>query len=637
MHLVCQLVYKIVMKSIIPANALPLDIATLSAAYRGGLSPLEVIATVYERIRATGDNPIWITLTPETEARSRARALMAEPAAKQLPLYGIPFAVKDNIDVKGLPTTAACAAFAYEPSRHATVVERLLAAGAICIGKTNLDQFATGLVGSRSPYGAVSNALNSAYVSGGSSSGSAVAVALGQVSFSLGTDTAGSGRVPAAFNNIVGLKPTRGSVSAAGVLPACRTLDCVSIFTGTCADAALVLGVAAGPDAADPYSRSLPARTGRAAPVIGVPRAEQMQWCGDAESQQLFLQAVERMERLGARIVSVDFAPFIETGRLLYGGPWVAERYAAIRDFFRAQPQELLDVTRSIIADAERYSAADVFLAQYRLAELKAQTEPLWQDIDALCIPTAPTIYTAEEERREPIALNSNLGLYTNFVNLLDLAGIAVPAAWRRDELPFGISLLAPAGFDHWLCELGGAFHAGTGLPIGATSWMPPRQSANAPTPPAATKAIQTSQTTQDHASDSPVPAGVQLAVVGAHLSGEPLNYQLTERGARLLRTTRTTPHYRLFELPDSKPPKPGLVRSGQGDGTAIEVEIWELAEREFGAFVAAIPAPLGVGTLQLADGSCVKGFICESHATQGARDISSYGGWRAFIHPRPA
>ncbi|MSQ52935.1 MAG: allophanate hydrolase [Betaproteobacteria bacterium] len=606
-----------------------LDIATLSAAYAEGLSPVDVIGAVYQSIRAAGGNPIWIARTPEADALARARVLAVDPGARHLPLYGIPFAVKDNIDVEGLPTTAGCPAYAYEPQRSATAVLRLLAAGAICIGKTNLDQFATGLVGSRSPYGAVKNALNPAYISGGSSSGSAVAVALGQVSISLGTDTAGSGRIPAAFNNIVGLKPSCGRVSTAGVVPACRTLDCVSIFAGSCADAQTVLSVIEGPDALDPYSRGTPEYSCRDQAVIGIPRAEQLQWFGDRESPALFARALERLQRLGARIEAIDFAPFFEAGRLLYEGPWVAERYAAIGDFFRANEKDLLPVTRDIVAGAGRYSAADVFLAQYRLAEMKARIAPLWaagdHGIDALCVPTAGTLYTAEMEKSEPLKFNSNLGLYANFVNLLDLAAIAVPAAMRSDGLPFGVSLVAPAGSDRWLCRLGAAFHASTGLAMGATAWMPS----------SGAQEVILSNVSRPATPQQSTPGQVRFAVVGAHLSGEPLNHQLTDRGARLLCSTHTAPSYQLFSLPDSTPPKPGLVRAGNGAGAAIELEIWELNEREFGSFVAAIPAPLGVATIELNDGSLVKGFICESHATQNAKDISSFGGWGAFIHPQ--
>jgi allophanate hydrolase len=594
------------------------DIDSLLAAYREGASPVAVVTDIYRRIRAAGDNPVWISLTPEALAMEFAQALADDPQARGLPLFGIPFAVKDNIDVAGLETTAACQSFAYSPGQSATAVQRLLAAGAICIGKTNLDQFATGLVGSRSPYGAVRNALHSAYLSGGSSSGSAVAVALGQVSFSLGTDTAGSGRIPAAFNNIVGLKPSCGRVSTAGVVPACRSLDCVSIFAGSCADAETVLNIIEGFDEQDPYSRHMAGHAVRGSqPVFGIPRKEQLQWFGDSEFPDLFNGAVARLESRGARIVVVDFTPFLEAGRLLYDGPWVAERYAAIRDFFQDHPRELLPVTRDIIGSAGRYSAADTFQAQYRLAALKSKISPLWRDIDALCIPTAGTIYSTEAEKREPMLLNSNLGLYTNFANLLDLAAIAVPAAKRADGLPFGISLVGPAGSDHWLCRIGADFHASTGLPVGATPSMPGE--------------MKTFAAAVAGKINSP-PARIEIAVVGAHLSGEPLNHQLTERGARLVRAARTAPRYSLFALPDSVPPKPGLLRAPDDAGTTVELEVWELDESGFGSFVAAIPPPLCIGTLELEDGSSVKGFLCEAHAINKARNISSFGGWRAYL-----
>ena len=601
-----------------PKNFPNFDIKSLLTAYREDTSPVDVVEAVYQRIHAAGDNPVWVSLTPEALAMEFARSLANDPQARKLPLYGIPFAVKDNIDVAGLETTAACRSFAYSPAQSATAVQHLLAAGAICIGKTNLDQFATGLVGSRSPYGAVRNALHSAYLSGGSSSGSAVAVALGQVSFALGTDTAGSGRIPAAFNNIVGLKPSCGRVSTKGVIPACRSLDCVSIFAGSCSDAETVLKIIEGFDDKDPYSRHLPEHAARARQtVVGIPQEEQLQWFGDPEYPALFKAAVECLERQGARIAVIDFSPFLDAGRLLYDGPWVAERYAAIREFFHDHPQDLLPVTRNIIGGAEHYSAADTFQAQYRLAALKSKIAPLWRDIDALCIPTAGTLYSSESEQREPLKLNSHLGLYTNFANLLDLAAIAVPAAKRADGLPFGISLIGPAGSDHWLCRIGADFHASTGLPVGATPSMPGYGKTAVG---AAVGPIQL------------VPAWIEIAVVGAHLSGEPLNHQLTERGARLVRAARTAPRYRLFALPDSVPPKPGLLRAPDDAGSAVELEVWEMDEGGFGSFVAAIPPPLCIGTLELEDGSRVKGFLCEAHAIDNARDISSFGGWRAYL-----
>jgi len=599
-------------------DTLAFDLATLRAAYRSGLTPADAVRAVYRRVRAAGDNPIWITLVAEEQAMTRAAEII-RLSPDSLPLYGIPFAVKDNIDAAGMPTTAACPDFAYVPEVSASVVECLTAAGAILIGKTNLDQFATGLVGTRSPYGEVRNALHPDYVSGGSSSGSAVAVALGLVSFALGTDTAGSGRVPAAFNNIVGLKPTRGLVPTRGVVPACRSLDCVSIFAGNAGDARLVLEVVQGTDALPHRSRQIAGQPAPEGLRLGVPRPADLEWFGDAESPALFARAVECLERLGAALVPVDYTPFREAAMLLYGGPWVAERYAGIREFFESRPDALLPVTREIIGGAAKYSAADAFAAQYRLAEIAAATAPVWKEIDALILPTTPTIYTREEVAQSPIATNANFGLYTNFVNLLDLAAIAVPAGARGNGLPFGISFIAPAGSDRWLCELGARYHASWGSSMGATSW---------PVPAAADARVSQS------AGKDGIKGGIRIAVVGAHLSGQPLNRELTRRGARLIGTARTDSAYRLYALATT-PPKPGLIRSD--GGVAVELEIWELGESEFGSFVADIPAPMAIGTLTLADGSAVKGFLCEPHATRGAEDISAFGGWRAYLDARRA
>ena len=597
---------------------LSLDFASLQAAYAGGVTPADVAVEIWRRIDAHSDNPIWIARVPRDALLQRARSLAEEAkAGKALPLYGLPFAVKDNIDAAGLPTTAACPAFSYLPAKNATVVQRLLDAGAMLVGKTNLDQFATGLVGTRSPYGAVRNAFKPAYVSGGSSSGSAVAVALGMASFSLGTDTAGSGRVPAAFNNLVGLKPTRGLVSIAGVVPACRSLDCVSVFALCCDDAERVLAAAAAPDPLDPFSHPDPVAQidFPGAVRFGVPRAGDLEYFGDAESPALYTRAAERLARLGATPVEVDLRPFLSAAELLYDGPWIAERTCAVGEFIDAQPDSVLPVTRAIINSGKRFNAADAFRAIYRLAELRRQTEGVWKAIDVLLLPTAATIYTIAEVEREPVALNSNLGLYTNFVNLLDLAAIAVPSGFRRDGLPFGVTLAAPAGRDLALCRLGTRLQREAGLALGATAHaLPPARATTA----------------------WPGTGTVRLAVVGAHLSGEPLNHQLTERGARLVRACRTAPRYRLYALPGSTPAKPGLVRAETG--SAIELEVWEMPERHFGSFVAAIPAPLGIGTVELDDGTSAKGFLCESYATRDAPDISSHGGWRAFLasqHPR--
>jgi len=591
------------------------SISALAAAYRGGLSPVAVAEAACERAEASGDNPIWIG--PPARARALARAQQLEAggaAARQLPLYGIPFAVKDNIDVAGLQTTAGCPEFAYVAQTNAHVVERLERAGAICIGKTNLDQFATGLVGTRSPYGACRNSFDQRYISGGSSSGSAVAVALEQVSFALGTDTAGSGRIPAAFNNIVGLKPTRGLVSARGVVPACRSLDCVSIFALDCADALAVLDVAAGYDARDAFSRHpAPSREEFGDRLrFAVPRASQLEFFGDAEYARLYAAAVQRLQDLGARCIEIDFGAFMEVQRLLYEGPWVAERLAAIGEFSAAHPDALVPVLRKILHGAGAMSAIDAFKASYRLAELRRATEAVWEQADLLLTPAAATIYRIDKVENDPVTLNSRLGYYTNFANLLDLAAVNVPGGFRDDGLPFGVSLIAPAHSDRALAAVGGRMHAALGMAAGATKRVLP------------TAAVG------PHASPM-----VRLAVVGAHLSGLPLNDQLTSRGATLVRRTLTAPHYRLYALADAGAvQRPGMVRSANGlPGMSIEVEVWQMSNEAFGSFVAAIPPPLGVATIELADGEPVKGFICEHYAVQGKTDISAWGGWRNWLN----
>lgn len=591
----------------------PLDLSTLAARYAAGrLRPSQLVGAILERIARRGKDPTWIELASRAELEARAAELERRGAAG-LPLYGIPFAIKDNIDCRGLRTTAACREFVYRPEASATVVERLVAAGAIPVGKANLDQFATGLVGVRSPYGVPPNSFNPAYIPGGSSSGSAVAVAAGLVSFSLGTDTAGSGRVPAAFNNIVGLKPTRGLLSTRGVVPACRSLDCVSIFGLTAADTATVLRVAQGFDPADPFSRRA-APPARALPRsfaglrFGVPREDQLQFFGNPETPQLFQDTLFRLEKLGASRVTVDFGPFLETARLLYEGPWVAERYVAIREFIERNPRALHPVTAAIIGGAKRFSANDAFAGYYRLKELQRRTAPVWDEIDILVTPTAGTIYRVDELEAEPVKLNANLGYYTNFMNLLDLAAIALPAGFQRDGLPFGVTFVAPAFNDEVLCSLGEIAQRAAVKTMGATGLPLPtenpeeRRNANL----------------------------IQVAVCGAHMSGLPLNYQLTERGARLVAKARTASNYRLFALTDFKPPRPGLVRDEKG--APIEVEIWEVPASAFGGFVDGIPAPLGIGTLTLENGRQVKGFLCEAHATRGAREITSLGSWRQFV-----
>lgn len=540
----------------------------------------EIIEGIYQSIARRGDDSVWIFLRPQDEVLREALSMDSS-----LPLFGIPFAVKDNIDVAGIPTTAACPAFAFIPSETAFVVQKLRDAGALLIGKTNMDQFATGLVGTRTPHGACRNVFHPEFISGGSSSGSAVAVAAGLVAFSLGTDTAGSGRVPAAFNNIVGLKPTRGLLSLRGILPACASLDCPSIFANTVEDALSVLDVAAGFDGLDPWSRKAPRLPARADTVcLGVP--EKLEFFGDAECEQLFTTAVKKFRAKGWDIVPVNFEPFLEAARLLYEGPWVAERDHSVGDFIRRHPGETDPIVRQIIVGGVQKSAVEAFDGIYKLQRLRSRTEAVWSALDALLVPTVPTIYRVEEVMANPIVLNSRLGTYTNFVNLLDLSALAVPAGFRSDGLPFGVSLVGPAFEDRLLAWIATGTCVGRGM--------------------------------------------VQLAVVGAHLSGQPLNYQLTNRRAVLRRTTTTSSHYRLHALP-TQPPKPGLVRRNDG-GQSIEVEVWDVPVEDFGSFVDLVPAPLAIGSLELADGSWVKGFVCEPEALESSPDISRHLGWRAYL-----
>ncbi len=587
-------------------------VAAIVAAHRAGkLSPAETIARSYQRIRAHNDPAIFISLRDEKDALAEAESLSAKDAA-ELPLFGVPVAVKDNIDVLGLPTTAACPAFSYSPAHDATAVARLRAAGAIMIGKTNLDQFATGLVGVRSPYGIPTNPIRGDLIPGGSSSGSAVAVSAGLVPLALGTDTAGSGRVPAMLNNIVGLKPSLGMVSTAGVAPACRTLDCVSIFSLTVDDAVTALAAMAGPDPADPFSRDRP--LGEITPFrgdlrLGVPRSGQLIFFGDKISEAAYGDALKRWTALGAVLVEFDMEPFYETARLLYEGPWVAERYLVIRNLLASSPDSIHPVTREITAAGARLSAAETFSALYRLQGLRKIAERAFANIDAIVLPTAPTVYSTTQVLANPVELNSRLGTYTNFVNLLDLCGLALPSAMRPDGVPFGITLLAPAGCDAALASIGRVFHADTRLALGAKKLAQPPL--------------------------APLPAStggdIAIAVVGAHLSGMALNGELKSLGGRLLETAITAPDYRLYALSTS-PPKPGMLRVETAKGSAIELEVWALSAQAFGKFVAAVPPPLSIGTVRLADGRSVKGFIVEPAALDGARDISSFGGWRAYM-----
>ncbi|BAR56545.1 allophanate hydrolase [Bradyrhizobium diazoefficiens] len=583
------------------------------AAHRAGtLTPAQTIARSYQRIRDHNDPAVFISLRDEKDAIAEAEKLAARPDAASMPLYGVPVAVKDNIDALGFPTTAACPAFSYTPTHDSTAVERLRAAGAIIIGKTNLDQFATGLVGVRSPYGIPKNSIREDLIPGGSSSGSATAVGAGLVPLSLGTDTAGSGRVPAMLNNIVGLKPSLGMISTAGLVPACRTLDCISVFALTVDDAALALSVMAGPDQADPFSRDRPLGALTPFPAnlrLGVPRNGQLIFFGDKKAEAAYGDALKRWTALGATLVEFDLEPFYETARLLYEGPWVAERYLVIKNLLASAPEMIHPVTREITAAGARLTAADTFSALYRLQGLRKIAERTFANIDALVLPTAPTAYTTAQVLANPIELNSRLGTYTNFVNLLDLCGLAVPASMRADGIPFGITLLAPAGRDALLASIGRVFHADTRLSVGAKGVAQPAL--------------------------SPLAAGgideIPIAVVGAHLSGMALNGELKALNGKLIEATKTAPDYKLYALPTT-PPKPGMLRVAAGKGAAIELEIWSLSAAAFGKFVNAIPAPMAIGTIRLADGRSVKGFLVEPEVLGEARDITSYGGWRAYM-----
>ncbi|SEK86764.1 allophanate hydrolase [Nitrosovibrio tenuis] len=620
------------------------DIPSLLKRYASGeLTPSKVVQAVHARIQNDPDH-IWIYRLPfdvltDYVFKLEARANANDRAA--LPLYGVPFALKDNIDLAGVPTTAACPAFAYTPQCNATVVQKLIDAGAIPIGKTNLDQFATGLNGTRSPYGACCNAFNPDYISGGSSSGSAVALAKGMVSFSLGTDTAGSGRVPAGFNNLIGYKPTRGWLSTQGVVPACRSLDCVSIFSFTAADAERILGVCAGYDDEDIFSLKTEGREKhgfdlgfRSGFRFAIPRREQLQFFGNSEAERLFDEAVARTQALGGEAVEIDLDPFLEAARLLYGGPWLAERYAAIRQFFEAYSDQVIAPVREIIAGAKGHSAADAFIAQYRLRQLKRRADQVWTKADYLLMPTAGTIYTIDAMRQDPIRLNTNLGYYTNFVNLLDYAAVAVPAGFQNDGLPFGITLIAPAHHDKSLLHVAGRLQQAYALPLGATGislseQVPPGQAVFQD----GSRAVLPAQATRFTKQFAEKSERIRVAVCGAHLSGLPLNGQLTSRNGQLVATTATSPDYKLYALPGGPPQRPGLVHVERDEqGVAIEVEVWELPASEFGSFVAGIPAPLGIGTLTLADGEVVQGFLCERYAVADAEDISRLGGWRGYL-----
>ncbi|MBH3405436.1 allophanate hydrolase [Pseudomonas glycinae] len=584
-----------------------LQFDALRQAYRNGdTTPRQLLLALREKAAALNpDYHLFIHLLSTEELEPYLAALDGHDL-DSLPLYGVPFAIKDNIDLAGVPTTAACPAFAYVPERSATIVEQLLALGAIPLGKTNLDQFATGLNGSRSPYGACPNSVLPEYPSGGSSAGSSLAVALGVASFALGTDTAGSGRVPAALNNLVGLKASKGLISTAGVLPACRTLDCVTTFTATAREASQLLALTARLDPRDEYSRSNPSwNDGSAFGVprpfrFGVPRAQDLEFFGCEESPRLFGEAIDRLKALGGEAVEMDLSPFLEAARLLYEGPWVAERYSVAGKLMEENPAAVLPVIRAVLAKAPAVSGVQTFRAQYRLQALKAVCDKALEGLDCVLTPTIGRPVTLAELDAEPVLRNSELGYYTNFMNLLDYAAVAVPSGFMANGLPWGVTLFGRAFTDQYLLSVADALQR--------------QQDPALPTP--------NNPARHDRA---------RLVVCGAHLDGLALNWQLRQRGARLIEATYSSKDYKLYALAGGPPLRPGMLRVADG-GVAIEVEVWELPSRELGSFLIGIPAPLGLGKVQLADGRWESGFICEPYGLEGATDISHLGGWRAYL-----
>ncbi len=593
------------------SHDLPFDLQSLRAAYAAGLDVFEVVEEVYRRIQNLGDPGIFITVLDRSEVFKDAEAL-DQTQFEAMPLWGVPFAVKDNIDVAGTPTTAACPEFAYTAEEDAFVIKRLRAAGALLIGKTNLDQFATGLVGMRTPYPAPLNAIDPEVVPGGSSSGSAVAVAQGLVSFSLGTDTAGSGRVPAALNGIVGLKPSRGALSNRGVIPACRTLDCVSIFALTADDAFEIFKSVAVQDSSDAYSRAYPPfrRSGMLSHLrVGVPSAETIRFFGDEYQQRSFNQSIDTLREVGAIVTEVDFDPFYAVADLLYKGPWVAERHTVIEALLAEKPDAVHPVTRQVTKVALGFSATDTFRAMYRLRELAQEITAAMASVDLVCVPSIPKFITRTEVENDPIGPNAQLGTYTNFVNLLDFCALTVPVAQRDDGRPGSVTLIGTAGNDSLLSAQAASLQAKIQPSLGATSWPFP-----APIPNAC-------NLNRDE---------LAVVVVGAHMSGLPLNGELTGLGARFLREANTVQQYKLFKLAGTPPTRPGLVRDPEG--SAIAAEVWALPSQFVGKFLQGIPAPLGIGSIFLEDGSTAHGFLCEAVAVKDAEDITHFGGWRAYL-----
>ncbi|KAE8439080.1 allophanate hydrolase [Vreelandella piezotolerans] len=600
-------------------RSISLDIASLHTAYQqGALTPPQLIDELLAQAERHGAEPAWITRLDRAQLAPYLQRLEGE-SPETLPLYGIPFAIKDNIDLAGMPTTAGSPAYAYTPRESAFVVQRLIDAGAIPMGKTNLDQFATGLVGERAldVYGTPANAFDPERVPGGSSSGSAVVTAAGMVSFALGTDTAGSGRVPACFHNLYGVKPSLGLLSTRGVVPACATLDTISLFTLTADDAAKVLGVTAVYDDQCAWSRKhdfavYGQRYGQAPATFrfGVPLASQ--WHTDAAYTQGMQQAIAELEALGGEKVELDCTPLLAAARLLYEGPWVAERYHVIRELMQRDPQAVHPVTFDITQGGATPLAVDAFDARYKLAEFKRQADALIGQVDVMLSPTTVTHPTKADVAADPIGVNSRLGTWTNFMNLLDYSALAVPIGFTDDNLPVGITLFGPVFDDLSLLSLGRALEARSMLPLGASGIARSALAAHA-------------TTAQD--------GTLELVVCGAHLQGLPLNHQLTERGGQLISTTHSAPRYKLFALAGGPPKRPAMLRDEHGQ--AIEVEVWRLPIATIGSLLAGIPAPLGLGQVELADGSWKCGFICTAGAlNEGgkAEDITAFGGWRGWL-----
>ncbi len=582
-----------------------LQITALLKAYRAGT---EVIESVMKQCLKVADElppEVWIQKLTAEEVAVYVQGLEGEsPATK--PLYGIPFVIKDNIDLVGIPTTAGCPEYAYIPEESAHVVDQLVQAGAIPLGKTNLDQFATGLVGTRSPYGACPNSFDPDYISGGSSSGSAVAVAKGCASFSLGTDTAGSGRVPAAFNNLIGLKPSKGLLSCSGVVPACKSLDCVSIFALDAADAQSVFDVASHFDPSDCYARELEqAPAVSASWTFGVPKNDQLKFFGNEEYNAAFYNSVEMLEKAGGTQVEIDFKPFLDAANLLYSGPWVNERHAAVGPFVDENPTAVLETTRTIICSGLKISAPDVFNAMYHLQAFKRIADKVMTSVDVLVTPTAGTCYTMNEINSDPIQLNTNLGFYTNYMNLLDYAAIAVPTA-MTSTVPFGITLVSLAGHDLKLLQLADGLHQVSELKVGKTERRP------LPLRPVLGQGM------------------VELAVCGAHLNGYPLHHQLENLNATLVESTETAPEYRMYAFKTEGVAKPGLIRDLE-KGSGIYLEIYQISYKAFGQFISTIPAPLGMGKVKLKSGRRICGFIAEPEVASLGKEITELGDWRNY------